>query len=193
MSAPHIGMTPGQIATRLLAQQPVYLAATGSGPGPDAELIELALLDHDATVLLDTLIRPQRPIPRHGAAVHGIDQRDTAHAPVFPQLLPALQRLTAGRAVVSYDADHSVGLLARTGERWCIDPALDWAVLFSVQRLYGELRHPGATGHGARRGQPLEDAARECGLQPAGAAHRALTEANLTRRLVAHIASLDGT
>ena len=46
-------------AQQLLAQQPIYLDTETTGVRSNAEIVEICLVDHDGTVILDSLVRPR--------------------------------------------------------------------------------------------------------------------------------------
>ena len=50
-------------ARRLLELDLVIFDTETTGLGPDAEIVEVAALKVDGTVLLDTLLKPRQPIP----------------------------------------------------------------------------------------------------------------------------------
>ena len=66
----------------------VLLDTETTGLDGDAEIVDLALLDRDGTVLLDTLLRPQWPIPPVVSRVHGLYDHHVRAAPTFPAIWP---------------------------------------------------------------------------------------------------------
>jgi DNA polymerase III epsilon subunit-like protein len=101
---------------RDLVNQPdwVILDMETTGLGPDAEVIELAVLDPMGRVLLDTLAQPQGRIPAEATTLHGITDADVASAPIFPTIWGRLRQVLSGRRVIIYNATYDIGVLAQT-------------------------------------------------------------------------------
>lgn len=91
---------------------------TGLLDGPDpAYMVEITVLGGDETVLLDTLVHPQMPIPSSAIAIHGITNAMVASAPTFPEILPELTRVLAGRRTIIYNQGFDRGILRRELDR----------------------------------------------------------------------------
>lgn len=91
---------------------------TGLLDGPDpAYMVEISALTGDRTVLLDTLINPQIPIPASATAIHGITDTMVADAPTFSDLLPELSHVLGGRRTVIYNQAFDTGILRRELDR----------------------------------------------------------------------------
>ena len=68
------------------------LETTGLDPRTD-EILEIGILDDAGTVLLDSLVRPERHRRWPGAeAIHGIAPEDVADAPKLEELRPRIIR-----------------------------------------------------------------------------------------------------
>lgn len=91
---------------------------TGLLDGPDpAYMVEISILTGDGTVLLDTLINPQMPIPASATAIHGITDAMVVDAPTFSELLPELNHVLGGRRTIIYNQAFDTGILRRELER----------------------------------------------------------------------------
>ncbi len=95
----------------------VLLATETTGLDGDAEIIDLALLDRDGAVLLDTLLRPQRPIPPVVSRVHGLYDHHVRAAPTFPAIWLRLRALLDGRTLIAYNVAFDARLLRQTAAR----------------------------------------------------------------------------
>src|SRR5262249_33437697 len=73
---------------------------TADLPGP---ICEVAVIDTDGKVLLDTLVNPGVPITSEAHRIHGIGDTDVAGAPNWVQVLRRLLAVTAGRQVLAYN------------------------------------------------------------------------------------------
>jgi DNA polymerase-3 subunit epsilon len=52
----------------------------------DAEIVEIAIINHLGETLLDTLIKPSIPIPAEVTEIHGISDAMVTDAPTFPEV-----------------------------------------------------------------------------------------------------------
>lgn len=138
-----------------------------TGLGPDAEIIEIAVLDSRGAPLLDTLVRPLGPIPADATRVHGITAADVADAPAFPAVAAILAPLLANRAALIYNADYDLRLLRQSAARHGLTlPRFSaQCVMLRYAEYWGE---PGRDGY---RWQRLDTACQRHGIT--GSAHRA--------------------
>jgi DNA polymerase-3 subunit epsilon len=80
----------------------------------DAEIVQIAIIDPSGHVLLDTLIKPVRPIPWDATHIHGITNEQVADAPSFLAIAPQLREIIGGLRVVIYNADYDERLLQQS-------------------------------------------------------------------------------
>ncbi|WP_221931829.1 3'-5' exonuclease [Klebsiella pneumoniae] len=71
--------------------------------GDDAEICEITILDVTGAPILDTLVRPTRPIPVEATAIHKITDAMVASAPSWPEVAEQYAAAVAGRTVVAYN------------------------------------------------------------------------------------------
>jgi len=164
----------------------IFLDTETTGLDGNAEIIDIALVDRKGAVLLDTLVRPRRPIPAASSRVHGLVDADVANAPAWAEIHPVLLPLLAWRRVVVFNADYDRRLI----HQCCVQdglglPACDWeCAMLAHAKFVGE---PGQWGK-QYRWHKLEAAAQSFGIDPGG--HRALGDAEAARRVVCAIAAL---
>lgn len=91
----------------------VILDTETTGLDSDAEIIQLAVIDHTGAVRIDTYIKPVQPINESGRAceVNGISNAMVADAPTFPDVWPRLLAVIAGCDVVIFNADFDRAML----------------------------------------------------------------------------------
>lgn len=161
----------------------VVLDTETTGLGPDAEIIEIAVLDPHGAPLLDTLVRPLGPIPPDATRVHGITDADVVDAPPFPEVSARLAHLLAGRTALIYNAAYDLRLLRQTVARHGIvpPPVVADCVMLRYAGYWGE---PGRDGY---RWQRLEAACARHGI--VGGTHRARGDCLSTYGLVRFMAS----
>ena len=105
-----------QWAQQMLEQRCLLLDSETTGLGPDAEIVQLAVVNHQGVTLFDTLICPLEPskVLRPGkggkcaADIHGLMPEDVADAPTFRDIYPELWRVVRDRPVVIYNRDYDV-------------------------------------------------------------------------------------
>ncbi len=157
----------------------VLLDSETTGLGSDAEIIDLAVLDRHGTALLDTLLRPQGPIPPIVSRVHGLYDQHVRNAPTFPAIWPQLRTLLAGRTLVAYNVSYDARLLRQTAARHGIALAIP-AQECAMQR-YAAWRTATNPQRG-REKRSLEYACRAHGIAVGG--HRAAADCRATLALL---------
>ena len=79
--------------------RPLYLDTETTGLNPVDEIVEICIVDHDGTVLLNSLVRPTRPIPADVTRLHGITNQMVQGAPAWIEVWPAVYAILSGRQV----------------------------------------------------------------------------------------------
>ncbi|MDQ3512045.1 MAG: 3'-5' exonuclease, partial [Chloroflexota bacterium] len=105
-------------ATVVADPRAVFLDTETTGLGPDAEVVDVAVIDVLGRVLLDTLVRPHGHIPPDASRIHGIYARHVADAPSWGEVQPRLCEALAGRRVVVYNAPYDWGVVTGCDGRW---------------------------------------------------------------------------
>jgi DNA polymerase III subunit epsilon len=165
----------------------VYLDTETTGLGPDDEIVDLAIVGAGGEVLLDSLVRPSRPIPPGASAVHGLTDADVAFAPPWELVYPHLLEALSGRIVVVYNADFDRRLVGQCcGRSRLPEPSAEWNC---AMRVYADFHGEPGRG-GGFRWHRLEHAAATFGLPPGG--HRALGDARTCRMVVHGMAAFAG-
>jgi DNA polymerase-3 subunit epsilon len=174
------------IWARALIDDPstVYLDTETTGLNDGDEVVDLAVVGWDGTVLLDTLVRPKRRIPPDATKIHHLTDDDVRFAPSWCDVYPWLCRTIAGKRVIVYNAAYDFKIISgccrHDGLAMSADP---WDCAMNAYARYrGEVnRHSGRF-----RWHSLERACQAFGI-PAGG-HRALGDALACRKVVAAMA-----
>lgn len=174
------------IARDWLRRRPLYLDTETTGLGPSDEVIEIAVIDHDGTPLIDQRVRPAAPIPLAATRVHGISDADVANAPPFAAIAAELARLLHQRTLVIYNAAYDLRLLAQSARRHACRRPADSA--HCAMQLYAAFYGDWNPTRHDYRWQKLADAAAQMGLAIDEPLHSARADAVLTRRLLQAIA-----
>jgi DNA polymerase III epsilon subunit-like protein len=83
----------------------VVLDTETTGLHDGARIVEIAVLGMDGSVLSDSLVNPQVPIPAEATRIHGITDDMVKTAPTFSDLLVRLTGALHGRKIVVYNRD----------------------------------------------------------------------------------------
>ena len=157
----------------------VLLDTETTGLDSTAEIIDLAVLDRHGTVLLDTLLRPQGPIPPVVSRVHGLYDQHVRSAPTFPTIWPRLRELLDGRTLVAYNVSYDARLLRQTAARHGL--ALAIPTQECAMQRYVAWR-TATNPRGGREKRSLEHACRTHGIAVGG--HRAVADCRATLALL---------
>lgn len=102
-------------AAKMLAMPDLLILDTETtGLRGDAEVVQIAIIAGTGQVLLDTLVRPTRPIPRDASAIHHITDERVKDAPTFADIAPQLRALLAGQRVIIYNADFDIRMMEQS-------------------------------------------------------------------------------
>lgn len=171
-----------QRARDFLAARPVYLDTETTGLGGWDEIVEMCILDHDGTPLVNTLIKPTQRIPLEVVRIHGITDEMVREAPAWPDVWPQVATVLRGRQVGIYNADFDLRMMTQSHRRHSLgwqDPGMQ---AFCIMRLYADY-------YGLGRWQSLEMAGSQCRIRLPNA-HRALADTLLARAVLHHMAGL---
>lgn len=100
----------------------VVLDTETTGLSYNDEIVQIAILSPDGTVLLDTLVRPLIPISLEATGIHGITNDDVADAPPFPKLYERLKAILSGKSIVIYNAAFDLRMLQQTLRKYRLPP-----------------------------------------------------------------------
>lgn len=173
-----------------LHSDPVFLDTETTGLGDEAEICEISIIDKDGRVLMDTLIRPSKPISEGATDVHGITNEMVAEAPTYRDIAETLHEILNGRMAIIYNAEFDARILSQTakiaGDQEPFVCKFNCAMNI-YSRFYGDWSHY----HRSYRWQKLSHAAKQCSLVLPPDLHRARADAELTRLLFQHMAQTE--
>ncbi len=174
-------------------ERAVLLDTETTGLSERDVVIELALLSvAEGTPLLNTLIRPDRPIPWEATLRHGLYDSDMRSAPpfgdVWGELLPILER---HQTVISYSAAYHQTHLEWTAQLYGYQlPPLEWHCLMTrYAKFFGKIRLGDAQS--LYQWQTLNRACKQQHTD-AGRSPRALSQVKRARRLLVALAEKEG-
>ncbi len=86
-----------------------------TGIGSHDEIVQIAVVNWDKEILLNTLVRPKtQPIGFEASQIHGIYDRDVEDAPTFDGVFFKLLQAVGDREVVIYNASFDVRLIGQS-------------------------------------------------------------------------------
>ncbi|MBN2047698.1 MAG: 3'-5' exonuclease [Anaerolineaceae bacterium] len=173
-------------AREILSQSPIYLDTETTGLDKKAEIIELAVVDHDGKILMDQRFRPQSPIPAEAEKIHKISNQMVANAPRWGAYWPTIRSLFYGRTICMYNADFDVRMIYQSNTIYGI--RREPLKYFCVMDLYSQFRGEWDARYNRYRRFRLELAGKEAGI-PIPNSHRASDDTLLTRALLHFIAA----
>lgn len=77
----------------------------------NAEIVEIAIVNHRSEVLLNTLLKPTIAIPAEVTEIHGITDEMVAEAPTFPDIYLQIKEILKGKRVLIYNAEFDIKIL----------------------------------------------------------------------------------
>ncbi|MFO7323673.1 MAG: 3'-5' exonuclease [Chloroflexota bacterium] len=127
-------------AASVLGDNCLILDTETTGVMRNDEVVSIGLVDANGTVVLDTLVKPSRPIPWQATRIHGITDADVENAPTFREIHPLLADAVAGRPLVVYNLAFDLRVLdhcCRSHRVSPIEPASTHCAMKWYARFYG--------------------------------------------------------
>lgn len=144
----------------------------------DGEIVQIAIVHSSGDVLLDTLVKPKRPIPADATRIHGITNEMVKDAPTWEQVRDLVAHEIMGEHVVIYNAVYDRKMMHKSSERWGLpktewkEMAAFWCAMEMFAAVYGEWNEY----RGNFRWQKLATAADYYNIPSQGQAHTALAD-----------------
>lgn len=180
---------------RWLKDNCITLDTETTGLDGGAEVVEISMIDAHGQILLDTLVKPSKPIPEEATNIHGITNDMVASAPSWADIHDDVVGIMAGRTVVVYNAAFDTRLMVQSAQTVLsadkiqeLEGAMSGVVcaMLKYAEFYGDWNEQ----RGNYRWQRLEAAARQQGVTVDGTAHRALCDVKTTLGVVRSVASM---
>jgi DNA polymerase III subunit epsilon len=177
-------------AREFLDQRPLYLDTETTGMGDQDEIVEVCIVEHDGTVLLESLVKSSQPIPPQASRIHGITAAMVADAPAWHALWPDIREILANRPVGIYNAEFDLRLMRQTHRRAGLRWTAVGANAFCIMQLYAQYYGEWDRARRSYRWQSLGNAGRQCSIALPNR-HRAREDALLARQVLQYIGALD--
>lgn len=187
-------------ARQMLEQEFVVLDTETTGLDYDDVAVQIGIVNRDGAILLDTYVKPWKPIPARATQLHGITDEMVKGAPTILELEPQLAAALQGQVVLIYNAEYDANILRRSflysgaekhGAPYRL-PETHWTfwgifkpecAMEAFAAFYGDFN----ARYGTYRWQKLTTAAAHFGLSVVGA-HGAVQDALTTLAVVKKMA-----
>ncbi len=113
------------LATSWLDKNCLILDTETTGLGDDDEVVEISIIDAQRNVLMNSLVKPSKPIPQEATDIHGITNEMVANAPTWDQLHDEFVSVISNseQPLVIYNDSFDIRLLNNTARIYGIRPA----------------------------------------------------------------------
>lgn len=169
----------------------LFIDVETTGLGYRDEIIEIAIIDSSERVLLNTLVKPTRPIPKESIKIHGITNDMVKDAPSFLDVWKKILKIVKGKALYFYNAEFDCRqILQSFGTPFKSRQTISYLNMFKCSSVnclmmeYADYWGDYDPYHCSYRWQSLLDACNQQKIDCEGLPnHRALGDAIKTRRL----------
>jgi DNA polymerase III subunit epsilon len=176
----------GAWARSIVQSSPLILDTETTGLDGTTEVIDIAIIDSEGNILLNTLIQCQDAIPVEATNVHHITKEMLIDAPTFPDIWSELEPLLTSSEIVIFNAEYDIRMLYQTATRYHLSfPEVKSRCL--MLRYSDFIGEPGRNGHA--RYQKLSHACQYFGIEEG--THRALVDCTATRKVLLKLAELE--
>lgn len=159
-----------------------------TGLGSDAEICQIAIINSKGETLLDTLVKPVKPIPEDATRIHGITNEMVANAKPFPFLF--VSQLLKGQNVIIYNADYDVKMLYQAtdildteSEEWRESDWRNNSFFYCAMKAFAPIAGDWNDYRKSYRWKSLSVACDFYGISTSGNLHHALGDCMLTLKL----------
>lgn len=170
---PSVNVEPGRWLTELFREGFVVIDTETTGLSARDEIIEIAAVGQDGTVMFESLVRPKGGfVPAASTRIHGLSYRHVASAPTWPEVMESLFTVISGHRLLAWNAGFDERLCAQSSRAWGVMhplPGFECAM-----RAYAACRGVGSGSFRLQRAASVE------GVLLDSQAHRSADDARLT-------------
>ena len=162
-----------------LQKQPIYIDTETTGVGYKDEIVDIAIIDFDGAILLDSLVKPTINIPYEASNIHGISNDMVTNAPKWDELWPKINKIFQDRFIGIYNADFDIRLMQQTQNKYGVW-SQSYREHFCIMLLFADYFGDWDDYHQNNNWKKLEFAGKYFNINIKNT-HRALDDAKLTR------------
>lgn len=174
-------------ARELLEKSPVYLDTETTGTGSEAEIVEIAIVDQDGSILLESLVNPKGKIELDAMRLHGITFQMVQNAPSWQEIWPQVEAILSSKLVGVYNSEFDIRMMRQSHKKYWLSCQIGDEHFFCIMKLYARFFGDWDPRRGSYRWHSLENAGLQCKLMLPNS-HRARDDALLARALLHYIA-----
>lgn len=145
----------------------------------DAEICQIAIIDHTGEVLFNTLVKPVKPIPSDAVRVHGITNEQVQNAPSWAEVAPKVVDILRGKDLVIYNAGYDVPTMHSASKAVGIKLEESWTSVHCAMLTFAKFYGDWDDYHESYRWKKLDFAAHHLGVKVENA-HDALGDCLMT-------------
>jgi DNA polymerase III subunit epsilon len=151
-----------------------------TGLDKNAEIIEIAIIRLDGSVVLNTLVKPLSKIPRAATRIHQITNKMVSDAPSWKDVYQDYKNVTHDKKILVYNADYDKRLIRQTCKLYGLStPRREWGcVMLAYAEYHGQKKYDDFAW------QKLSHALLQMGIESSDESHRALSDCLATSNLV---------
>lgn len=162
--------------------EPVFLDTETTGLDPDDEVVDIAIVAFDGTILVDSLIKPNKHIPADASAIHGITDEMIKNAPSWEKAWPKIEQVLSGKHVAIYNAEFDIRLIRQSSQLNNIIWRPPYKNTSDVMHLFADYFGSWDDYHQSFTWQKLEAAGRYFNINLPNS-HRALADTLVSREV----------
>lgn len=102
------------IMAKWLKRDYVIIDTESTGLLSDDEIIEITIINMRGDVLLDTLVKPTRPIPPDATKINNITDEMVADAPTWPEVFPLVKNIITGRKWLAWNSSFDARMMVQS-------------------------------------------------------------------------------
>ena len=175
-------------AAALVQQQPIYLDTETTGLSPTDEVIEICLLNHDGSVLVESLVKPVGRVSSDALRIHQISDAMLNDAPGWKTVWPLVQQALQGRQVAIYNANFDMRIMQQSHQQHGLVWRKQDCASMCIMQMYAEFFGQPGRASGTFAWQSLDKAVKQCKLRLTDSRHRAQADALAARSVLLHMA-----
>jgi len=119
------------------------------------EIVAIGIIDLAGETVLQSLVKPSRPIPAAATRIHGITDEMVTDAPAFDWIYSQLINLLPGRTLISYNFAFDYGMLAYSMQKMGILATLLFDQSACAMKAYADFYGEWSEYWGNNKWQPL--------------------------------------
>ncbi len=194
-------LADGKTKKTISLDKVVILDTETTGLGKQAEICEIAMIDGNGKVLLNTLVKPTHQIPKEATAIHNITNKMVADAPSWSDIHSQFCKIIKGKNLHIYNAEYDIRLIKQTivaqDQDWfkqCKEDEHMSAMILRagcIMLKYAKYKGDPSKHHVGYKRHKLKNAARQCNI-PSGKTHRALADCKIALGILQYMQNAHG-